>query len=372
MNIICIGNIGWDYLWQRPQQIMSRLALNNKVIYVEEPKSLLRYIRSLSFSSVREQDNLLVFTPIGVPFGLHKYDFFKKVNFFLLYIHLKYIVRKYGLKQNILWFYNIRMGNLIGKMNECLIIYDCVDEHSAFSGSSNKDRKQELKIIELSDIIFTSSDKLYTSRSILSDSVYLVKNAADTKHFLKCTNSSESEGNLSIQKPIVGYVGAIHDWVDLELISFLARSRPEISVVLIGPVSIDTSVINLPNVHMMGQKNFDLLPKYMQNFDVCIIPFKINELTINADPIKLYEYMATGKTIVSTDLPEASKFSCVKIARTYDEFVGYTIDSIYNKPSTTEINKQIETAKINSWENRVKEMENVISTVKLQCMREKN
>lgn len=362
MNIICIGHIGWDYLWQRPQQIMSRLAVNNNVLYIEEPKSIISFINGKNFSLIKKHKNVLVYTPIGLPFGLHKKPIFNKINFFITYLFLRNIIQKYNFENSILWFYNVQLSDLIQKINSKLIIYDCADELKAFTGSTKEVETEELKLIKLSHIVFASSDKLYKNKRKYSNHVYLIKNGVDVDHFIITNETLENEEILKIKKPIVGYIGAIWDWVDLDLIAFLARERPEISIVLIGPVNTDISIIkNLNNVFIIGKRHYEVLPNYIKSFDVCIIPFLINELTENADPIKLYEYMATGKTIVSTDLPEAKKFSCIKIAKNYNEFVEYITESIQIQRNNGEVKNQIDLAKKNSWDKKVKKIEKVIN-----------
>ena len=360
MNIICIGNIGWNYLWQRPQHIMSRLAINNKVLYVEETQSIISLVRRLQFSVIRKENDVLVLTPIGVPFGLQKINIFKHINFYILCITLKIIMRKYGFNDSVLWFYNIRMADLIDKVNKQIVVYDCVDEFNAFTGSTESDKADELKLLKSADIVFTSSEQLYVNKGKYTKKIYLIKNAADIEHFSKTDETFKSEELSQIKKPIIGYVGAIWDWFDFDLIAFLAKAHPEISIVLIGPVNADTSSISrFHNVFFFGKKPYKDLPNYIGYFDVCIIPFKVNELTENADPIKLYEYMATGKPIVSTNLSEAKKFSCVKIGENYNNFIKHTIDSISNHEIENEVNKDL-LAENHSWAKRVRDIEEII------------
>jgi glycosyltransferase involved in cell wall biosynthesis len=355
-------------MWQRPQHIMSRLSKKNKIIIIEDSISISNIFKNPNKPRLKINGNVIVYSPLCLPLGLgNKSKIFRRIDDFFLNRSIKKNIKKFNLNDPISWFYNIKKVNFAGRFNEKLIVYDCVDEHSAFTGASNEMVEQERSLIEKSDLIFVSSEELYKTKRKLKKETYIVTNAADINHFMKAMDdvTQISKDIAKLPKPIVGYVGGIWDWFDSDIIEHIAKSHPEYSIVLIGHINKDVnSLKKQKNVYLLGSRDFNDLPAYLKGFDVCIIPFKINRLTKNADPIKLYEYMATGKPIVSVDLPEVQKFSkFVKIAKTKAEFSNYVSQFIIKKRDEQSIKKQIEAAKEHSWDNRVKSMVKIIESM---------
>lgn len=195
---------------------MSRLSKTNTVLFVEPPVSLLTIVKKPRKKRVREVDNLTVYSPLGVPFGLHKkYKFFKEINRFIVKSSVKRKIKKYRLFDPVLWFYDTYFVNLIGKLNEKMIIYDCIDDHSAFTTASKEDILNEKKLIENSDIVFVSSEELYKNKSGLNKNTYFVPNAADIEHFGKALSEELQipEDISRIQTSQIGYMGGICDWL---------------------------------------------------------------------------------------------------------------------------------------------------------------
>jgi glycosyltransferase involved in cell wall biosynthesis len=197
-------------------------------------------------------------------------------------------------------------------------------------------REMEIRLIKKADTVFVTADHLYRDKVQFNKNTFLVEHGVDHEHF-----SQVLKGELSIPSdmqgikgPILGFFGLIHEWIDLDLIEYVARAMPEWSIVMIGKCSIDISRFKpYNNVVFLGQKPYESLPAYCRAFDVGLIPFVVNELTINVNPIKLREYLSSGLPVVSTSLPEVEKYhDIVQMAATYEEFVAkvehiLTVDS---------------------------------------------
>jgi glycosyltransferase involved in cell wall biosynthesis len=200
------------------------------------------------------------------------------------------------------------------------VIYDCIDDKLAFSNVPKWMKIYLDILIEKSHLIFVTSSNLY--RKIAEkrkDNVYLIGNGVDVALFKKAmTDIATPEDVKEVKKPIVGYIGAIDEWLDFDLIKTIATVYHDILIVLLGPVlpkaKKEVNVLEkFNNIFFVGKKSYDMLPEYLKAFDVCIIPFKINKLTVSANPVKLYEYLASGKNVVSTALPERKIYEKYKL-----------------------------------------------------------
>ena len=194
---------------------------------------------------------------------------------------------------------------LVTAMDQHHIVYDCMDHHAGFSTNDKTMLLLEEQLPQEAGLVVTTSQHLHDWASQYNPSAVLIRNATDTAHFSKPPEEAPPELE-SIYQPIIGYYGAISDWFDIQLMESLARSRPDWTFVLIGNTfGCDTSGIEeLSNVLLLGEKPYHELPAYLHRFQVALIPFKKNELTQATNPVKLYEYLATGKPVISTELPE--------------------------------------------------------------------
>jgi glycosyltransferase involved in cell wall biosynthesis len=167
------------------------------------------------------------------------------------------------------------------------------------------------------------------------------------------------EDIIQIKKPIVGYIGALSDWVDFDIIKAISKEYPELSVVLIGPEfsSVKSEIEALkqyPNIFILGAKPYKILPSYLKAFDVSIIPFKINELTLSSNPIKFYEYISSGKNVISVNLPEIKVFDdTIHIADNIEEFLQFIPTSLNEK---VDVEKFLEIAEENTWDKKADRM----------------
>ena len=185
----------------------------------------------------------------------------------------------------------------------------------------------ERDLLQHCDLVFVTAPGLYESKKQYNDRMYLLPNAADVGHFGKANLESTvvPPEIANLPHPVVGFIGVIHHWIDVDAIAYLAEKRPQWSVVLVGPLGAGMQVERLkalPNVLFVGRKDKEELPGYLKGFDLCLNPFRENELTRMVSPLKFYEYLASGKPVVSTKMPGVMEFSAlIEIAETPEAFL---------------------------------------------------
>lgn len=235
------------------------------------------------------------------------------------------------------------------------IVYDCVDDFSSFPSAERlRTVEKERKLVSESDLIVVTSRRLQKKMARAKRAAVLIPNAADYKHF--AGETAIPEDIKDIPHPIIGFFGAISEWFDEKLVCDVAANRLNWSFVLIGPCTTEKRFRKLSNIFLLGRKPYEVLPAYLQQFDVCIVPFKVNELTLSADPVKVYEYLAGGKPVVSTDLPELKSIPFVKTAKNVEEFAMKIEEALGESKETALVRARQQYACQNTWDVRVDEL----------------
>mgnify|MGYP002397476044 CR=1 FL=1 len=261
-----------------------------------------------------------------------------------------------------------KLASFFGKS---LICYDLTDDWTEFQLTDetvkNEVKQSERKTIEESDVVLAVSKKLNETARKINPKTYYLPNATDVDNFRRTTTDIPvSPEIMRIPGPRIGYIGKVALWkTDFDLLEYLASTRPDWSLIFLGPVVREA---NLPadklseyaNVHFLGPRNYNSLPEYIKGFDVCILPHVVDPLTNSMDPIKLYDYLATGKQIVSTPVAEAIKFKeVIRIAYSNDEFVKQIEAAIQHSRDYNPA-RQLELAGQHSWESRAAELSRII------------
>jgi len=204
-------------------------------------------------------------------------------------------------------------------------LYYCVDEYTEFSGvSSSSLTDLEQQLLRKSDLVIVSAERLYKSKVKINPRTVLIRHGVDFDHFRKAVEPETvvPEEIRDLPRPIIGFFGLIADWVDLELMAAVANRFSQGSLVVLGKSTTDTTVLEqTPNVHLLGRKPYASLPAYCKGFDVALMPFRINELTLNANPLKVREYLAAGLPVVSTAIPEVEVLGLCRIGHDRDSFI---------------------------------------------------
>ncbi|MFZ5634580.1 MAG: glycosyltransferase [Bacillota bacterium] len=375
-DVICIAPVDWEPIWNRSQQIMSRLPRSSRVLYVEPPATLLSAFkdRSLWFKWWRWMkgarqitENIYLYSPpVVLPFG-NMFPWVNRLNQRWLLLFAGKIARRLGFKRPLVWTYLPGSLVLARGLKPGALVYDCVDEHSEFAGLINRQAvlSMERELLGRCDIVFTTARGLYEAKKPYARNIHLVPNAADVGHFARADREETAVPPeiARLPHPLLGFVGVIHHWIDLDLVEYLAGRRPDWSVAMIGPVGAGVNVDRLkalPNVYFLGRKDREELPGYMKAFDVCLNPFRKNELTDRVNPLKLYEYLASGRPVVSVEMPGVMEFKdIIEIAGDYEGFLQ-AVERALESESGRKKRLRLEAAARNSWESRVEKMMELI------------
>lgn len=388
MNIVCFSAIDWDFLFQRAQHIAGGLAESGySVIYFNPPNNLPRKVHTgkptvqyvtdlahyLRVGILRKKalvsPRLLIFNPVNY-FGPRKTLQLIFLSFNMLMLKSLSLLYFQSSKIDI-WlfcepFYSSFVLPLI---REGRIVYDCADESSGFSNVSPYIVGAEENLIRKSSLITVTSTRLFKKIERINKNCFYVPNAVDFEHFHSATQIKKKPKEIeNLKNPIIGFIGAIYDWIDIDLICRLAEVHPEYSILLVGPVHFGQNRLKKhSNIITVGTKRYELLPQFLSFMDVCLIPFRINKLTLASNPIKLYEYLAAGKPVVSTALPEVMNNAShvVLIAKDHRDFIQ-KVEAAVNETHKGQENaalKRIRFAKENSWENRVQTIKELLENL---------
>lgn len=365
-HIICISSVDWEPLWTRKQQIMSRLPDSNRILYVEPPITLLSPFKDASCwkkwamwrQGVRQlNDHIFLYSPpVILPFG-NRFAWISRINAKLIAAGVKKAARRLSIDNPILWTYLHTSCYLASAFHEKLLVYDCVDEHSAYQGfDPDTVKAMERELLSKADIVFCTAQGLYEDKKPYSREIYHSPNGADLEHF-RLADSRETPlapEMAGIPGPILGFVGAIKEWIDLALLTEIARSHPEWSLVMVGPVGVDvdtSEMEKLPNIYFMGHQERKLLPTFLKGFDVCLNPFRLTRLTQTVSPLKFYEYLASGRPIASVPMPEIMEFDdVVEFGQGLEGFTAAIEKALDDTPQKKE--RRLARAGENSWESR--------------------
>lgn len=379
-DIICISSLEWFPLPTRKPNLMKNMPSECKILYIDPPITLLSPFKDATkwrkwkswwegVKKLEGRENIYIYcAPPILPFG-NRWRVVNKINQWWQAIFINQAAKKVGVNQPIVWAYLHNTIDMVPHLkNRSMLIYDCVDDIGAYEyiAPTNKDLIYEMEnaLVEKSDMVFTTTEGLKEERQGYNKNIHVVPNAADIELFMKADleETPLAEDIKGIPQPIIGFVGMIEEWTDLDLMFAVAKAHPEWSLVLVGPIGIgaDKEKINklksLENVYFLGRKPAEELPTYLKAFSVCINSFRKTKLTKNVSPLKFYEYMATGKPIVSVDMPGVRQFKeIIYITDDEQEFMQ-AIEKALTEDTKEKKQERLEVAKHNSWKSRVETM----------------
>jgi glycosyltransferase involved in cell wall biosynthesis len=305
--------------------------------------------------------NIWVLNPMAVPaYGLRAA---RAVNQWWLQRQVRSAIWRLRFEKPINWVFNPAAAVIAGKLGEELLIYQCVDEYSAFSGvTSRAILDLEAQLLTKADLVVVSAEPLLASKRRINPRTVLVRHGVDYAHFRRAlAPKTQVPAEIArLPRPVIGFFGLIADWVDTDLMAKVARRYPQGSLVVLGKATTDVSNLELPNVHLLGRKPYADLPAFCKGFDVALNPFRISELTLNANPLKVREYLAAGLPVVSTDIPEVVVLEACRIGKTHDEFLAQ-VDAALAHPGPQESISQ--TMAEESWQARLLEIEQHLAAI---------
>ena len=347
-NLIVFCHLRWEFVYQRPQHILSRLARNYRILIVEEP-ILFGPGEENSFIKRKVTRNIDVFQPkvksvSDIPALLKMY--LSKTSY------------------SIGWFYSAAFVPVLKSFEFETIVYDCMDELSLFKGASSKIIEQEKQLMKKAHVVFTGGMSLFESKNKNHHNTHCFRSSVDEAHFGTACNILQFPEDIAhISNPIVGYFGVIDERIDLELLRETALRVPNVAFVMIGPVVKiqESDLPRMDNIHYLGQKSYEELPSYLAAFDIAMMPFALNDSTKYISPTKTLEYMAAKKPIISTKIKDVVRDygTCVNLIDNVDDFCNAINNS---KIDYYEMLGQYEEILSNtSWDATVEKMKSIIN-----------
>ena len=360
------SHLRWDFVWQRPQQLLSRLARRGPVLFVEEPV----YgggVTAPMLEITRPSTGVYRAVP-RLPGELQgHYDASIAVVRDLLLRELADDGPLGGRFVNpVHWFYTpMPAPAMIGAFGERAVVYDCMDELSKFRFAPMELIDRERYLLAESDVVFAGGHKLMQSKARFHENVHFFGCGVDVAHFGRARSDDVTvpPDLAMLPGPVLGYYGVVDERLDYQLLSTLALGMPDAQVVMVGPVvKVDPRELpQAPNLHWLGQRDYGELPAYLKGFDVCLMPFALNEATEYINPTKTLEYMAGGKPIVSTAIADVLHHftPVVDVAESHDEFVA-AVRRAATAPNEALIERGLQQASHHSWASIVSRMERII------------
>jgi len=330
LEIIYPPTLNWRWMRQRPQQIMSQLARHGHRVY---------YCNQYS-----------------QPGPINEVE----PNLFTVTDHDQFLRQQVPLMESpLVWCSWPRLHDTLDLYAPRLVVFDCIDRFPDWEPYVDQ-------MVARSDVIITTSDRLHAGMVDRHQRVHLIRNGCDYPHFARASGDpfDDPQDLRPYPRPRAGFVGAWAPWIDGPLLDAIARHLPDWSVIVIGPL-LGGPTMTAPNIHLLGMKPYERLPQYLQQFDVAIVPFQMDDTTLCADPIKMWEYLASGLPVVATPLPEAEKLSpMVRIGRTPEEFAAAMADAVRERSPALALDRQ-EIARANSWETRFEQIAQAIPELQL-------
>lgn len=319
-DLICFSHLRWDFVYQRPQHLLTRCAQDRRVFFIEEPV----FGNDSMRLDMREREAGVQVVVPHLPEGLRSEIATTAV--------MKEMTRRLFLdndiREYVFWYYTPMALTFTNHFNPIASIYDCMDELSAFKGAHTSLPQLEKQLFKNVDLVFTGGQTLYEAKRSAHKAVHLFPSSIDVSHFGKArTMHTEPKDQAKIPKPRLGFFGVIDERFDIELLDAVARKRPDWHFVMIGPIVKihPDSLPKQPNIHYLGAKKYDELPAYLASWDIALLLFARNESTRFISPTKTPEYLAAGKPVISTSIRDVvrpyGELGLVNIADSPREFI---------------------------------------------------
>ena len=319
-DVVTLTHLRWDFVFQRPQHLLTRCARRHRVFVIEEP---LFGEGPARFDVSVRQPGIHVVVP-RLPEGLTP-----AATAALQTSLLDGFFREHGIADYLLWYYTPMALEFTRHLRPRAVVYDCMDELSAFAGAPASMREREQELLSRADVVFTGGQTLFESKRHCHPNVHAFPSSVDVEHFARArAPQPDRDDQAHIPHPRLGFFGVVDERMDLDLIRELAAARPDWQLILVGPVvKIDPALLPAAaNIHYLGARQYDDLPAYLAGWDVALLPFARNDATRYISPTKTPEYLAAGKPVVSTSIRDVVRpyglAGLARIADTPADFVA--------------------------------------------------
>jgi glycosyltransferase involved in cell wall biosynthesis len=345
------------------------LAARYPVVYVECPglrapkgtgrdlRKMLRKVR-LALAGPRPQpEGLSVQTLLQIP--LHRFAWVRRANRALLLASLRRLVRRLGVRGPVTWFVVPHLASVAGRLGDRLSVYYCIDDYASLPDvDAASVRAMDEELTRRADLVFVASETLLAAKSALNPETHLAPHGVDFEHFVRAQDPGlrVPDDIAGLPRPIVGFFGLVERWIDLGLMAWLAEERARWTFLMIGRVAVpDAEVPRRPNLVFVGRRPYETLPAYGKAFAAAIIPYRLTPQVLHANPIKLREYLAMGKPIVSVSTPEIDKFAAyVRIGRSREEMLAHLDAAVSKGLTRAEGEAQAALASTMTWDANIR------------------
>lgn len=377
-DVIVLTYADWNASWSTPQQIASRLAPDNRVLFVDQPRSFLYNLKPRDpqgagvWSGARVQEvrpNLFVYHPphAFIPVDRVPLPLSKRIMLFngiCLARGIRRAAQSLGFTEPIVWNFSILHGPAVRLLERSLTIYDICDEWENYiphETGRQLVRWTEDRLCRAADLVFVGTETAAARRTGANPELHVVHHGADYTHFALAQDpATEVPADLAaLPRPVVGSVGVIDPArFDVDLICGLSKARPDWSIVLVGPARADMDLTRLKscaNVYLLGNRRIAELPGYLKGMDVTLIPYQLNDATKDIYPLKLQEYLAAGKPVVSAPLPAVMPYGDVVAIASGPAAFQAAIETALAKTGRDDVASRQAVARANSWDERIAE-----------------
>ncbi|MBD0333408.1 MAG: glycosyltransferase family 1 protein [Chitinophagaceae bacterium] len=363
-DLLCFSHLRWGFVFQRPNHLLTRFSKHQRVFFIEEP-IFHKEAEKLQIESYNQ--NLFIVTPYLTE-GLKEEEVIKKQQQFI-----KQLITQMNIDRYISWYYTPMALPFTNQLQPEIVVYDCMDELSAFKFAPKDIKLREQLLFKKADVVFTGGQSIYEFKKEQHPNIHSFPSSIDKQHFGKAkTIRKDPAEQQQIPHPRFGFFGVLDERFDVDLIREVAKQRPDWHFVLIGPVvKIDPALLpKAKNIHYLGGKKYEELPHYIAGWDITMIPFAMNESTRFISPTKTPEYLAAGKPVISTPIKDVvspyGENKLVHIVNNADEFIAAAETELKKKRKTAWRKQVDEFLAFNSWDRTWSQMARHIEEIYVQ------
>lgn len=347
-NILCFSHLRWDFVFQRPQHLLTRWGKELPVYYIEEP--IFGNFEVNFLKAKRYNDNITIITP-----HIQEHSGEKEIQLYLEDA-IKKLISWNNITDYMFWYITPMAMPFTKNLNPKIVVYDCMDELSHFKGAHPDMVKNEALLLKFADVVFTGGHYLYEYKKDKHKNIHPFPSSIDQPHFESGLNCADPDDQVNLPHPRVGFFGVIDERLDIELLDGLAQKMPDVHFIMIGPVvKIDPAILpRHSNIHYLGQKSYNELPAYLGNWDIAFLPFAKNDSTRFISPTKTPEYLCCEKPVVSTSIRDVvvpyGEMGLVLISDTVNEFAAAIRKALQMTGDRNWKKKVKQVLKSNSWD----------------------
>lgn len=358
--LVCLSHLRWNFVYQRPQHVLTRLAKDYPVLYIEEPIFEQDIVPYYDINRIEGAD-IQVIVP-HLPAGSADGDII-----FQQRTMVDHLLRTLRVKDYILWYYAPMAYAFSSQLQPRYVVYDCMDELSAFLFAPPALKQNEAALMQRADLVFTGGKSLYRAKKHLHHNIHCFPSSIDKDHFRKARAvHADPDDQADINGTRIGFFGVIDERLDIALLDLVAAARPDWQYILLGPVvKIDPATLpRRSNIHYLGGKQYAELPRYLGGWDIAMMPFAKNASTQFISPTKTPEYLAGGKPVIAPSITDVvdpyGELGLVAIADTPEQFIAAAEDILRAEDRETWLRRVDAFLEDHSWDLTVERMRGLI------------